>query len=535
MKNLFSILLGIYLLSFCQFLLAQENTVDQQNAQPIHPTFKNRPLDYSVHPLPTIGDDPLTVNELPDGCNATATKYVRVNIHWMLNSAGQGNFRESDDGNGSTTVNGYTRAEYLIEAVNDLLNNNQRNWLSPAGTFTEPIRVQLVLEGVYFHRDDRYYGNGTHNSLYNWSIINDYGVNASNTYNLFMINKNISTSGVANSLGGAGIKASKVYNDWDMYKQFGTWTTARRIIPHELGHLWNLYHAWGNDYCQDTNPHNNCWELNPNDPNCDTWPEISNNLMDYNKFEPFALTPNQITRVHNTLNGPQSTYVRACDGCMPANAFFSVPAKACPSEVIMDGRGSWNEDNHFIEIFEVSGVGSTAAIAGTYYSRWFAGEIDRVNLKTYCNYNFQWGKTYRIKLAVQNYNRRPKLCTTWDETVHYVQTYSKYDVRNPCFIVIDQGWPTPRRQGESVSQLGGMIQPNPAHDRTFLALDLPANATVQVALFDMHGQQVHHLAPTSMVAGTHRIPLEVAQLTPGIYFCKVRTTTEQLTLRLMVQ
>lgn len=133
--------------------------------------------------------------------------------------------------------------------------------------------------------------------------------------------------------------------------------------------------------------------------------------------------------------------------CTPATSSFALASNQC-LPVVLDGRPSTNEENHFIEIFEVDG--SMNLVHGTYYSKWFSGEIGLINdLRYYTGYIFELGKTYRIKVAVQNYTdaTQTQFCTQWDESVKLVTINSGatcfgpnmsltpyYDFRQECII-----------------------------------------------------------------------------------------------------
>jgi hypothetical protein len=167
--------------------------------------------------------------------------------------------------------------------------------------------------------------------------------------------------------------------------------------------------------------------------------------MDYNGYDDYALSPQQIQRVRNYLNGTTgANYVQQCSNCDAAQAnLYLSPTQCLP--VRLDGTASDNEDNHFLEIVEVDNANNM--ISGTYYSSWFAGEINKVaDLGQYTGYNFIYGKRYRIKLAVQSINPAGGFCTPWDETpVQYVtigtgssccaaglQLHTLYDIDHEC-------------------------------------------------------------------------------------------------------
>lgn len=137
--------------------------------------------------------------------------------------------------------------------------------------------------------------------------------------------------------------------------------------------------------------------------------------------------------------------------CTPADAAFLISANQC-LPVSLDGRPSTNEDNHFIEIFEIDNNNN---FVGSYYSKWFTGEIGLIDdLNLYTGYQFQLGKKYHIKVAVQNYvnGTTPPFCNPWDEMTSTVTINSGatcyggnmkltpwYDFRQECIIGFSAG------------------------------------------------------------------------------------------------
>ena len=80
----------------------------------------------------------------------------------------------------------------------------------------------------------------------------------------------------------------------------------------------------------------------------------------------------------------------------------------CGEDVYMDGTASQNETNHYIDVWEV--VNGNLVYVGAL--GWQGGPVTGpLNLSLY--FNFVPGKTYQVKLAVQNMP-----CVGWVETVH---------------------------------------------------------------------------------------------------------------------
>jgi hypothetical protein len=197
-----------------------------------------------------------------------------------------------------------------------------------------------------------------------------------------------------------------------------------RTLVHELGHLLNLYHSWGADACPDTPTHPNCWAYDASDPDCDQWGvEISNNIIDYNQWQGWSLSPCQLDRVHNELDGPLYDHVVQCSECKPASVFFDMEPSQC-APVRLDGTASDNEDRFFVEIYEVANVGDTAPIANLSSSRWYPGQVGVIDdLGAFAGFHFGAGRTYLVKVAVQSDapGGSNGSCVTWDEQVSYVR------------------------------------------------------------------------------------------------------------------
>lgn len=79
--------------------------------------------------------------------------------------------------------------------------------------------------------------------------------------------------------------------------------------------------------------------------------------------------------------------------------------------------------------------------------------------------------------------------------------------------------------------LNAQIAPNPIPRNTgaTLTFNLPKTTTVQIQLFDITGKNIKTiLNPTTLPAATQLYPLtELQNLKPGIYFCQIKTGTQQ--------
>ncbi|NJK83165.1 MAG: hypothetical protein HC912_04445 [Saprospiraceae bacterium] len=231
-------------------------------------------------------------------------RYVRLNIHFV---------------NSSDSTKNYVGEEALAFAHNlvhnantDLQQNAKMHLPIDNQTSVLPINIQYVItpkaddptdKGIYFHFDDElcyYVHKGKNRNNYNRDVIDKYGVQVGNVINVFIMphhpdsvaSPTYVSSGVGVALG-TNIKMAGMYEDGGPFWRY------RQILNHEVGHVFGLYHAWaGNDGCEDTPHHPNCWNYTEEGP-CHTL--VSNNVMDYNAWQ-LAWTPCQIGRVHELMS-----------------------------------------------------------------------------------------------------------------------------------------------------------------------------------------------------------------------------------------
>ena len=83
-----------------------------------------------------------------------------------------------------------------------------------------------------------------------------------------------------------------------LYENKGPASKYLGLLNHECGHVFGLAHSWGNDGCDDTPKHANCWNVT-GEPPCEA--PTSNNMMDYNAFQN-AITPCQLGKMHRNFN-----------------------------------------------------------------------------------------------------------------------------------------------------------------------------------------------------------------------------------------
>lgn len=240
----------------------------------------------------------------------TPVREVRVNIHWINNTAKTANL---DDWKAVNYAKG------MIHAANYALENNRAMWLPHDNqTPVLPTRFRYVLtgrpsqpddDGIYFHYDDSLYHYvhiGRRNANYSSrKVIQKYGIQLDTVLNIFvmpyhldsMANPKFKAEQVGVALGDAVKIAGPWVRMWE--KNYESFWETRGNINHEIGHIFGLNHAWNtNDGCDDTPRHDQRCFNRDSGPGCDTL--ASNNVMDYNALQ-LAWSPCQIGSVHQRM------------------------------------------------------------------------------------------------------------------------------------------------------------------------------------------------------------------------------------------
>jgi hypothetical protein len=273
---------------------------------------------------------------------------------------------------------------------------------------------------------------------------------------------------------------------------------AARLLLHEVFHNSGLWqHPYQIDACDDTPTLPNCWGYN-------------------GSIETWALSPCQICRLHEYA--PLVLIQDENEGeCAPLSAFFDLPSEACGPydqiQVWMQGSASYNESDHFIEIYQTPSVGSNI-VSGNYKSQWFGGPAEWVNLGPYMNYSFGCNKIYRVKLAVSN------SCGDWDEMVRYVT------VKCLCDEL------TGSEEVESLS-----VSPNPASGSISINYELSAAQNLTLLVYDVFGGQLVGTLKQQEWASTdpETYLWNVGSLPNGWYFVRAITNNQVKTAQFSVQ
>ncbi len=455
-------------------------------------------------------------------------QFIRVNVHWVQSDAGTGNFRANDDGNGNALITGYTKAEEMINGANADLLANQKMWLPAGNTLAElPIGIGFILNGVYF---DKSSAAGSANNS-DWTVHTQFGKDVANTLNIYMIEANAyNGGGIANqfSFTSPPGPAVKIYGTWNIYNVFSNgWNDFQiRLLQHEIGHNLSLFHTWsGSDLCDDTPNNNNCWAFNTAVQNCDTWAEVSNNIMDYNSYEP-AYTPCQIQRLTTEINSTRGTnYVYNCNDCIPANANFTMGTQYCGTSPIgMDCRGSYQENNYFIEIYKTTSTTSINVINGSYFSQWFTGQAPLIsNLRSMYTPGFGNG-VYRVKLAVQNFRANNQACNAWDEEVKYFTSFVNTNC-TPGSGKTDEE----KVEAQSVENVDFLVYPNPNNGSMVVTLGQPDFEKCKLSILDNNGSIVFQ---REIINDGNPIHCDIKQ--GGMYLVKVDKADRSIVKSILV-
>jgi hypothetical protein len=281
--------------------------------------------------LQSVGIRPVTSEQLSSPCRdqlnyipdstaieQTPIKYIRVNFHVICDDEGRGNFNEEE---------GRAFVYEVYNAANEKLGRNQQMNL-PTGNHTPvlPMRYRYQLtgrpnvpgdDGIYFHNDSDYYyltSKGKKRNIFEKDIFEKYGIQKDTVLNIFVLAHHLDSlksDTYTRNIHGIGYTNFVKVNHWyeDVVDtvmvngkprvKWHKWNAVKNL-NHEIGHTIGLKHSWsGNDGCEDTPNHPNCWNRTKGKAPCDT--QWSNNVMDYNAHAS-AWSPCQIGIIHRNFS-----------------------------------------------------------------------------------------------------------------------------------------------------------------------------------------------------------------------------------------
>ncbi len=90
----------------------------------------------------------------------------------------------------------------------------------------------------------------------------------------------------------------------------------------------------------------------------------------------------------------------------------------------------------------------------------------------------------------------------------------------------------PEGQDISLAILGA--EPNPFTDGTTIRYDLPRDAHVNLAVYDMAGRKVATLVSSRRTAGPHEVRLDGRALASGVYLCRLEAGSARVTEKLLI-
>ncbi len=283
------------------------------------------PLNTDVNDSDPVNcGDPLNYLPDPDFPNHMPSRQVKVNFHFMY------------DKNGNNNISKEKAPAYIKELIWNInhkikknvkmhlpLNNNNPALYPGYQYVLTPDPNKKNDTGIYYHYDDELYwfvNKGKTRNDYSKGVFEKYGHLKNEVLNVFVMPHHpdsLESKSYRNQLCGIAFPSQ----NWT--KIAGSYATLKDTIikkgkpfvrsawfchgvyNHELGHVLGLAHTWGgNDGCEDTPNHNNCYSQGQGRGNCrENW---SNNVMDYNTHQN-SWSPCQIGIVQRNFANKRSS------------------------------------------------------------------------------------------------------------------------------------------------------------------------------------------------------------------------------------
>jgi hypothetical protein len=79
------------------------------------------------------------------------------------------------------------------------------------------------------------------------------------------------------------------------------------------------------------------------------------------------------------------------------------------------------------------------------------------------------------------------------------------------------------------------VVPNPASDHAQLLLSLPAVSPVTISLHTLQGKEIARPFSGTLMAGSHKIPLDISTLPRGIHLLAMLANQTRVVKKLVVQ
>ena len=76
--------------------------------------------------------------------------------------------------------------------------------------------------------------------------------------------------------------------------------------------------------------------------------------------------------------------------------------------------------------------------------------------------------------------------------------------------------------------------PNPFNPVTTIRFDLPENADVRLAVYDILGRKVAELVSGRIVSGVHEVIWDASNVSSGIYLCQLTTNNSLFTKKMIL-